>query len=179
MSRSWPPTFSSRNFVVLDPMLVFDAFWVNFCDFSGGSDGKAFAYNEGDRGSIPGSGRSPGEGNGTPLQYSCLENPMDRGAWWATVHGGRKESDTTEQLHFHFHFVYKFHSVSFICMWLSSSPNLICWRNYSFLIVHSWLPCSKSIDHICAGLFLGSLFCSIELYVCFHASTVLFLLLQL
>ena len=40
-----------------------------------------------DVGSIPGLGRSPGEGNGTPLQYSCLENPMDRGAWWATVHG--------------------------------------------------------------------------------------------
>ena len=40
-----------------------------------------------DTGSIPGSGRSPGEGNGNPLQYSCLKNPMDRGAWWATVHG--------------------------------------------------------------------------------------------
>ena len=47
----------------------------------GGSDGKAFSYNEGDLGSIPGSGRSPGEGNDNPLQYSCLENPMDRGAW--------------------------------------------------------------------------------------------------
>ena len=47
----------------------------------GGSDSKAFAYNEGDLGSIPGSGRSPGEGNGNPLQYSCLENPIDRGAW--------------------------------------------------------------------------------------------------
>ena len=46
--------------------------------------------------SIPGSGRSPGEGNGNPLQYSCLENHMDRGAWLATVHWGRKESDTTE-----------------------------------------------------------------------------------
>jgi len=45
----------------------------------GGSDGKASAYNVGDLGSIPGSGRSPGEGNGTPLQYSCLENPMDGG----------------------------------------------------------------------------------------------------
>ena len=43
-----------------------------------------------DMGSIPGLGRSPGEGNGTPLQYSCLENPMDRGAWWATVHGVAK-----------------------------------------------------------------------------------------
>ena len=50
-------------------------------DFPGGSDGKASAYNEGDPVSIPGSGRFPGEGNGNPLQYSCLENPMDGGAW--------------------------------------------------------------------------------------------------
>ena len=49
--------------------------------------GKESAYNSGDLGSIPGLGRSPGEGNGNPLQYSCLENPIDRGAWWATVHG--------------------------------------------------------------------------------------------
>ena len=55
-------------------------------DFPGGSDNKASAYNEGDPGSNPGSGRSPGEGGGNPLQYSCLENPMDREAWWATVH---------------------------------------------------------------------------------------------
>ena len=55
--------------------------------FPGGSDGKMSASNEGDPGSIPGSGRSPGEGNGHPLQYSCLENSMDGGAWWATVHG--------------------------------------------------------------------------------------------
>ena len=50
------------------------------------SVGKESACNTGDLGSIPGSGRSPREGNGNPLQYSCLENPMDRGAWWATVH---------------------------------------------------------------------------------------------
>jgi len=50
-------------------------------DFSGGSDGKASVYNVGDPCSIPGSGRSPGEGNGNPLQYYCLANPMDRGAW--------------------------------------------------------------------------------------------------
>ena len=50
------------------------------------SVGKESARNAGDRDSIPGSGRSPGEGNGNPLQYSCLGNPMDRGAWWATVH---------------------------------------------------------------------------------------------
>ena len=50
-------------------------------NFPGGSDGKASAYNAGDPGSIPGSGRSPGEGNGTPFKYSCLENPMDGGTW--------------------------------------------------------------------------------------------------
>ena len=50
-------------------------------DFPGGSDSKASAYSAGDLGSIPGSGRPPGEGNGNPLQYSCLENPKDRGAW--------------------------------------------------------------------------------------------------
>ena len=49
--------------------------------FPGGSDGKASAYNAGDPGSIPGLGRSPGEGNGNPLQHSCLENPMDGEAW--------------------------------------------------------------------------------------------------
>ena len=72
-----------------------------YLGFPGGSEVKAIAWNVGDPGLIPGSGRSPGEGNGNPLQYSCLENPMDRGAWWATP-WGRKESDTTEQLNFHF-----------------------------------------------------------------------------
>ena len=52
-----------------------------YMDFPGGSDGKASVYNAGDEGSIPGLGRSPGEGNGNPLQYYCLENPMDRGTW--------------------------------------------------------------------------------------------------
>ena len=62
----------------------------NMIGFPGGSEVKASACNAGDLGSIPGSGRSPGEGNGNPLQYSCLENPMDRGAWWTTVHGVAK-----------------------------------------------------------------------------------------
>ena len=64
--------------------------------FPGGTDSKESSCNAGDLGSIPGLGRFPGEGNGNPLQYFCLENPMDRGAWWATVHG-----DTTEQLSLH------------------------------------------------------------------------------
>ena len=59
-------------------------------DFPGGSDGKASAHNTGDPGSIPGLGRSPGEANGNPLQYPCLENLMDRGAWRAAVHGVAK-----------------------------------------------------------------------------------------
>ena len=59
-------------------------------DFPGGSESKESTCNEGDLGSIPGLGRSPGEGNGNPLQYSCLENSMDRGAWWAPVLGVAK-----------------------------------------------------------------------------------------
>ena len=60
---------------------------------------KSPSANAGDKreaGSIPELGRSPGEGNGYPLRYSCLENPMDRGAWWASVHGVRKVLDVTE-----------------------------------------------------------------------------------
>ena len=60
--------------------------------FPGGSDGQVSAYNAGDQGSIPGLGRSSGEGNGNPLQYCCLENLMDRGTWWATVPGVTEES---------------------------------------------------------------------------------------
>ena len=63
---------------------------VTITGFPGGSEFKVSAWNAGDPGSIPGSGRSPGEGNGNPLQYSCLENSMDRGAWWATVYGVAK-----------------------------------------------------------------------------------------
>ena len=72
-------------------------------NFPGGSEVKASARSVEDLGSIPGSGRSPGEGNGNPLQYSCLENSMDGGAWWATVQGVAKSrtglSDFTHSLH--------------------------------------------------------------------------------
>ena len=67
------------------------------------TDSKESVCNVGDLGSVPGSGRSPGEGNGNPLQYSCLENPMDRGAWWATVHGVTKSWSGLSEWHSLFH----------------------------------------------------------------------------
>ena len=66
------------------------------------SNSKESACNRGDPGSIAGSERSPGEGIGNPLQYSCLENPMDRGAWQATVHGVSKSWTRLSDFHFHF-----------------------------------------------------------------------------
>ena len=66
---------------------------IEWLGFPGGSMGKNPPGNAGDVGSIPGSGRSPGEGSGNPLQCSSLGNPMDRAAWWAMVHGVTKESD--------------------------------------------------------------------------------------
>ena len=72
----------------MDSMIVKERYCV--LGFPGGSDGKESACKSGDPGLIPGSGRSPGEGNGNELQYSCLENPMDRGDWQAIVHGVAK-----------------------------------------------------------------------------------------
>ena len=75
-----------------------------FMGFSGGSDSKASACNAGDQGLIPGSGRSPGEGNGNPLQYSCLENSMDGGAWWAIVQGvAKSQTRLSDFTHYFMH----------------------------------------------------------------------------
>ena len=79
--------------------------------FPGGSEVKASAWNAGDPGSIPGSGRSPGEGNGNPLLYSCLENPMEGGAWWATVHGVAKSRTRLSD----FTFFLSFQLLAIIC----------------------------------------------------------------
>ena len=73
-------------------------------DWTCGSEDKEFACNARDIGSLPVSGRSPGGGHGNPLQYPCLENPMDRGAWWATVHGVTKSWTRLNGYHFHFWF---------------------------------------------------------------------------
>ena len=76
--------------------------------------GEESACNPGDPGSILGSGRSPGEGNGNPLQYSCLENPMDRGAWWGCSLWGCKDSDKTEHARIHAIPSYRFVFISFV-----------------------------------------------------------------
>ena len=83
--------------------------------FPGGSDGKAFICNVGDLGLILGLGRSPGTGTGYPLQYSCLENSMARGAWWATVHGIAKSR--TQLSNFHFRSSFKMERVYVLNTW--------------------------------------------------------------
>ena len=90
-----PQNDTCVNDLIINKMSVQFSFQVKgklwlYEDFPGGSDSKASAYSVGDLGSIPGSGRSSGEGNGNPLQYSCLENPMDGRAWQATVCGVAK-----------------------------------------------------------------------------------------
>ena len=111
--------FSSVKWAVVTVSLAFSGLWwsmmISFLSYSSfsccllfklscslvysgfpfGSDGDDSACNARDLGSIPGSGRSPGEGRGNPLQYSCLGNPMDRGDWWGTVHRAANESDRT------------------------------------------------------------------------------------
>ena len=90
---------------ILYENLDFGSFFPFFTLFMVGSSvGKESACNVGDLGSNPGSGRSPAEGNGNPLQYSCLENPMDGGAWWAAVHGVAKSRTRLSDFTFIFHF---------------------------------------------------------------------------
>ena len=80
--------------------------------FPGGSDGKDSAHNAGDPGSTPGSGRSPGEGNGNPLQYACLENPMDRGTSWCFPHSPSWNSE----------------EIQLPAMWLLRKLNMQLWE---------------------------------------------------
>ena len=96
--------------------------YVCYYTIPGGSDGKASAYNVGDLGSIHGSGRFPVKGNGNPLQYSCLENPVERGSWWATVHGVAKSQTWLKDFTFTLYNVYISLSLTSLSMALSIEP---------------------------------------------------------
>ena len=109
------------------------------CSFPGGSEVKVSACNVGDPGSIPGSGRSPGEGNLNPLQYSCLENPMAGGAWWATVHGVAKNQ--TWLSNFIFTFTFNLSLVQFNHSVMSDSLR-------SHEPQHDRHPCSKPTPRV-------------------------------
>ena len=102
--------------------IVFNLRSISFRGFPGGSDGKESAYNAGHPGLIPGLGRSPGEGNGHPIHHSCLENPMDTGAWGVTVHEVT-EADMTEWLTLSPYWNKKIHTVCCIlcCITLLSN----------------------------------------------------------
>ena len=82
-------------FVIITITALIGSLYICILGFPGGSVVRNLPANAGDAGLIPGSGRSPGVGTGNPLQYSCLENPMDRETWWATVHGAPNESNMT------------------------------------------------------------------------------------
>ena len=97
-------TSFNHNYLFKDPIItivmryrqiLFDSTYKRHLDFPGGWVVKNVPANAGDSGLTPGSRRSPGEGNGDSLQYSCLGNPTARGAWWPIVHGVAKESETT------------------------------------------------------------------------------------
>ena len=120
--------------------------------FPGGSDGKGSACSAGDLGSIPGLGRCPGEGNGNPLQYSCLENSTDRGAWWATGHGvakSRKRLSYEHIQHFqginlfvflfscHLDYILKVHKVTKLEQVFGFFETKLC--SYKFQDLHHWI----------------------------------------
>ena len=97
--------------------------------FPDGSDSKESACNERDPGLIPGSGRSPGKGNGNPLQYSCLENPMNRGAWWTTVHGvAKSRTRLSNWVRTHTHTHIHIHTHIYTCQALRGSKKEPSWN---------------------------------------------------
>ena len=119
----WSPThLASSSLSVLSFCLS-----VLFMGFPGGSDGKASARNAVDPGSILGLGRSPGEGNGNPLQYPCLENSLNGEAWWATVHGVAKSRTRLSDFTFTFtvHGVLKARILKQFAIPFSSRPNFV------------------------------------------------------
>ena len=102
--------------------------------FPGGSEVKASACNVGDLGSIPRTGRSPGEGNGNPLQDSRLESPMDGGAWWATVHGVAKSRTRLSDFTFTFTLYLVVRSFQMVILNITSRGSILSTNNFSWNI---------------------------------------------
>ena len=111
--------------------IVFCVWLLSLRVLPGGSVGKESAWNEGDPGSIPGSERSPGEGNSNPLQYSCLENSMDRGAWWAIVHGVTKSRTRLSD----WHLVWCFWGLSLLHHVAVLHFHIVCFIDYMVILI--------------------------------------------
>ena len=175
--------FSLAAFNILPLCLIF----VSLTGFPGGSDSKASAYNAGDPGSIPGLGRSPGEGNGNLLQYSCLENPMDGGAWQATVRGVAKSQTWLSDFTFTFFCQFDQYVSWRVSPWVSPVWDSLClldlidyflfhvgeifncnlFKNFliPFLFLFFWDPIIQML--VCLILFQGSLRLSSVLFILF------------
>ena len=128
--------------------------------FAGGSVVKNPPTNAGHTGSIPGSGRSPGEGNGNPLQHSCLGNRMDRGAWWAIVHGVAKELDMTQRLNNSNILLSRTALKKYLSIWLWVFVMVHGTFTVSFGIfdaVHRFSRCGAHAHSCGSGLVLGSM----------------------
>ena len=146
------------------------------CDFPGGSDGNASAYSAGDLGLITGSGTSPGEGNGNPLQYSCLENPMDGGAWWATVHGVKKSRTRLSDFTFTFSLITE--KPQTVSPW-TRQWSWPCSKTFytAFCLFQTCIPLHiiiKTWKFLSLGHFLTSLNLGPRLLLCFHTLCVIF-----
>ena len=138
------PSSSSVKFMSSNTALF------SITDMPGGSNGKESACNAGDPGSITGSGRSPGDGDGSPLQNFYLENPMDRGAWWAIVYGlsqrvgqnwATKQQQPVSSTDFTLHLLPLLSTNSWICLGLHSHGFLRClWLPALSTQLTVWLP---------------------------------------
>ena len=132
-----------------------------FWDFPSGSDGKAFAYNAGDLGSMPGLERSPGKGNGTRLRYSCLENPMDGAAWEGTVHRVAKSQTRLSDFTFTFFCIFEEGNGQYSC--LENPVDRGAWQATVYGVGQSWTWLSNWI--IATILYLILFFSKINLII--------------
>ena len=150
-------------------MLTYEIF-INMCIHSGTLlwwlSGKESACQAGDEGSIPGSGRSPGGGNGNPVHYACLETSMDRGTWWATVHRVEKSWTWLKQLSMH-----SWHDIGSWLCFISCGYPIVPTSIYQIMALKCWFLIYQSTLHIWI-LFLDNNIPLMSLYSC--TDTVLF-----